>query len=177
MANSDGTECLNLTQLGKSFQGYKAPVDLALASTNSTLRAEYFAATIVAALDLKGSIQPHLSSLLAELYELDCSARDSSEETMNARRKELCQQARTLIATSLPQQSIARFQGTLQSDNFLFETMSLTAASIEYGASSGTMTAKGNARFAIGADGALHITADSTSFDSSSTSRLRTLPR
>jgi hypothetical protein len=156
----DGRKRLNVTPLVKSFEGVAAPVDLADSTVAPSIRAEYLAAVIVAALDQDVSSQPALTRILTSCYEADAALPKLETAELNGKRTEISAVGRTRLATALPSTAQEQFKEVFRSPMFLFETRSIAADSIEYQKA----LADGNVVFRLQKDGALSFTADQTSF-------------
>lgn len=158
----DGKLRLNVTALEGSFKGYPCPVDLNNSSEPAGLRAEYLASSVTSALDLNATHQPELAALIKDYYATDSQQSRVTDEAERTRgRSELCKQARVAITSILPGDVREQFTEMFRSENFLFQSRSVSADTIEMERKEFDTVASDGAVFTIANNGALEITAGS----------------
>jgi hypothetical protein len=156
----DGTKELDVSNLKRSYQGFSLPVELADASASPTLRAEYLAGAITAALDRPTAEQPAISKLLEHYYEADHGSSGLDEKALADQRSRLSREARSDLEMFLPEDSRAEFRESFASPEFLFVTMCATADRIILQADTGTSIATGNATVTIGTGSSFKVSAN-----------------
>lgn len=133
--NSDGAKRLDLTNAASAAARSQQPVNLGDAKASTDLRAEFYAATLTAALNIAAKQQPLLAAALRESYAADYSAREATQDALSEFRRKLSEQAHARIRSTLNASEQARFNEMFSPEEFLF-SISITSDEITIGAPS-----------------------------------------